>query len=32
MLRILTARFHDTHPATLLVAILFVIKYAFFPD
>lgn len=31
-LKVLTAKFRDIHPATLLVAILFVIKYAFFPD
>lgn len=31
-LKILTAKFRDIHPATFLVAILFVIKYAFFPD
>lgn len=31
-LKALTAKFRDIHPATLLVAILFVIKYAFFPD
>ncbi|HLR78869.1 MAG TPA: NCS2 family permease, partial [Burkholderiaceae bacterium] len=32
VLKILTGRLRDVHPATLLVAILFVIKYAFFPD
>lgn len=31
-LKMLTGRFRDIHPATLLVAILFVIKFAFFPD
>ena len=31
-LKILTAKFRDIHPATALVAVLFVIKYAFFPD
>lgn len=31
-LKVLTAKFRDIHPATLLVACLFVIKYAFFPD
>lgn len=31
-LKTLTGRFRDVHPATLLVAVLFVIKYAFFPD
>ena len=30
--KILTAKFRDIHPATLLVAVLFVIKYSFFPD
>ncbi len=28
----LTGRFRDIHPATLLVAILFVLKYALFPE
>lgn len=32
VLKTLTAKFRDIHPATLLVAILFVIKYAFFPE
>lgn len=30
-IKALTGRFRDIHPATLLVAVLFVIKYAFFP-
>lgn len=31
-LKLLTGRFREIHAATLLVAILFVIKFAFFPD
>lgn len=31
-LKLLTGKFRDIHPATLLVATLFVIKFAFFPD
>lgn len=31
-LKLLSGRFRDIHPATLVVAILFVIKFAFFPD
>ncbi|MBV6272064.1 NCS2 family permease [Alcaligenaceae bacterium CGII-47] len=30
-IKVLTGRFRDIHPATLLVAFLFVIKYALFP-
>src|SRR5690606_31702840 len=32
VLKAITGKFRDIHMATLLVAILFVIKYAFFPD
>lgn len=32
VLKAATGKFRDIHPATLLVALLFVIKYAFFPD
>ena len=31
-IKALSGRFRDIHPAALLVAILFVIKFAFFPD
>lgn len=31
-LKMMSGKFRDIHPATLLVAILFVIKFAFFPD
>lgn len=31
-LKLMSGKFRDIHPATLLVAILFVIKFAFFPD
>ena len=31
-LKALTGRFRDIHPATLIVAALFVVKYAFFPE
>lgn len=31
-LKALTGKFRDIHPATLLVAVLFVIKYGFYPD
>ncbi|MCC2595466.1 NCS2 family permease [Pusillimonas sp. MFBS29] len=32
VLKAVTGRFRDIHPATLLVAVLFIIKYAFFPE
>lgn len=32
VLKLVTGRFRSVHPATLLVAVLFVIKYAFFPE
>ncbi|MFT0532359.1 NCS2 family permease [Castellaniella hirudinis] len=32
VIKALSGRFRDIHPATLLVAVLFVIKYALFPD
>lgn len=32
VLKAVTGKFRDIHMATLLVAVLFVIKYAFFPD
>jgi len=32
VLKAVTGRFREIHAATLLVAVLFVIKYAFFPD
>jgi AGZA family xanthine/uracil permease-like MFS transporter len=32
VLKAVTGRFRQIHAATLLVAVLFVIKYAFFPD
>lgn len=32
ILKAATGKFRDIHPATLIVAILFVIKYGFFPD
>lgn len=32
VLKAVTGRFRDIHAATLLVAILFIIKYAFFPE
>ncbi|MFC3339205.1 NCS2 family permease [Paracandidimonas soli] len=32
VLKATTGRFRDIHPATLLVAALFVLKYAFFPE
>ncbi len=32
VLKAITGKFRDIHMATLLVALLFVIKYAFFPD
>jgi AGZA family xanthine/uracil permease-like MFS transporter len=32
VLKIVTGRFRGLHPATLLVAVLFVIKYGFFPE
>ncbi len=32
VLKVLTRKFKDIHPATVIVAILFVIKYAAFPD
>ena len=31
-IKALSGRFRDVHPAALLVAVLFVIKFAFFPD
>ncbi|MGB3289071.1 MAG: NCS2 family permease [Burkholderiaceae bacterium] len=32
VLKAITGKFRQIHPATLLVAVLFVIKYAFFPE
>lgn len=32
VLKGITGRFREIHPATLIVAILFVVKYAFFPE